>query len=223
MSITLGKMKRLKIILFAITLAVLCACTKDGLNKSGQCSISGYAQKGQFVKGSQVTAFALGEDLVATGESFPANISNDLGAFSISGSTTAPFIELRAEGYYFNEITGKVSSSPLYLEALVSSGESSANINLLTTAIKLRVKKLMKEGKSFADAKSQAQNELAAAFGKSGYSDFERMDIAGNSSSDAALLAFASLIQCDRDASGVTTLIQEIASDLESGGAGLKV
>lgn len=44
------------------------------------CSISGFAQKGQLAKGSQVTAFATGADLVATGESFPANISDDVSA-----------------------------------------------------------------------------------------------------------------------------------------------
>ena len=210
-------MKHLPIFIISC-LVCLSACTKEGANNAGQGSISGFAQKGQFVKGSQVTAFALGNNLVATGESFPANISDDLGSFSISGNTSAPYVELRAEGYYFNEITGKVSTSPLYLEAIVNSGESKANINLLTTAIKLRVKKLIKDGKSFAESKQQAQNELASAFGKSGFSDFEKMDISGNSTSDAALLAFACLVQNGREASGVTTLIQEIASELESEG-----
>lgn len=64
------------------------------------CSITGFAQKGQLAKGSQVTAFAMDSDLVATGESFPANISDDRGAFSINGKTTAPYLELRADGYY---------------------------------------------------------------------------------------------------------------------------
>lgn len=205
-------------IFFISCLVCLAACTKEGTNRTGQCNISGFAQKGQFVKGSQVTAFALGDNLVATGESFPANISDDLGSFFVSGSTSAPYVELRAEGYYFNEITGKVSTSPLYLEAIVNSGESKANINLLTTAIKLRIKKLIRDGKSFAESKQQAQNELALAFGKSGFSDFEKMDISGNSTSDAALLAFACLVQNGREASGVTTLIQEIASELESEG-----
>ena len=94
-----------KIFLLALAVVAL-ACTKDPNGEDGtpkDRSIHGYAQKGQFVKGSQVTAFAIGKDLIATGESFPANISDDLGAFSISGKTGSPYLELRAEGYYFND------------------------------------------------------------------------------------------------------------------------
>lgn len=183
------------------------------------CDIHGYAQKGQFVKGSQVTAFALGSDLVATGESFPSNISDDLGAFGISGKTKAPYLELRAEGYYFNEITGAISENPLYLEAFVKSADKKANINLLTTAVRPRVKKLIKEGKSFDEALAQAQNELLTAVGFTGNAaDFDSMDITGTSEADGMLLAFACMVQSDRSASQVTTFVQEIASDIEDDG-----
>ena len=182
-------------------------------------NLSGFAQKGQFVKGSQVTAFAIGSDLMATGEGFPASISDDLGAFGITGKTTAPFFELRAEGYYFNELEGVISGSPLYLEAFVKSDDSKANINLMTTAIRPRVKKLIKEGKTYAEALNQAQNELLKALGFTGAAgNFDDMDITGSSDSDAMLLAFACMVQKGREASQVTTLIQEIASDLETKG-----
>lgn len=221
-----------KFLFIALSFAIM-ACEKapeqNGPDKSNtseeqkettkDCSIHGFAQKGQFVKGSQVTAFAVDKDLVATGESFPANISDDLGAFGISGKTAAPYMELRAEGYYFNEIEGAISSSPLYLEAFVKSDDSSANINLMTTAIRPRVKRLIKEGKSFADAVSQAQNELQKALGFTGSAgDFDDMDITGSSDADGMLLAFACMIQYGRSASEVTTLVQEIASDIESKG-----
>ena len=151
-----------KLLYIALALAIV-ACQKNPDADSStpkERNLSGFAQKGQFVKGSQVTAFAIGSDLVATGESFPANISDDLGAFGITGKTTAPFFELRTEGYYFNELEGATSGSPLYLEAFVKSDDSKANINLMTTAIRPRVKKLIKEGKSYAEAINQAQNEL---------------------------------------------------------------
>lgn len=210
-----------KVLFLALALAVV-ACEK---NPDGESStpkdrtLTGFAQKGQFVKGSQVTAFAVGSDLVATGESFPANISDDLGAFSIAGKTAAPFFELRAEGYYFNEMTGESSSNPLYLEAFVKSDDSKANINLMTTAIRPRVKKLIKEGKTYAEAIGQAQNELQKALGFTGAAgNFDDMDITGTSDADGMLLAFACMVQNQRSAAEVTTLIQEIASDLESKG-----
>ena len=80
-------------------------------NMPKEISVQGFAQKGQFVKGSQVTAFALTEKGVATGSSYPANISDNLGSFSLNITTTAPLLEFRAEGYYFNEITGSISQS----------------------------------------------------------------------------------------------------------------
>ena len=211
-----------KILFLALALAIVaCEKTPDGeSNTPRNLNLSGYAQKGQFVKGSQVTAFAVGNDLVATGESFPANISDDLGAFGITSKTAAPYFDLRAEGYYFNEMEGAVSTSPLYLEAFVKADDTKANINLLTTAIRPRVKKLIKDGKSYADAVSQAQKELLNAIGFTGTAgNFDDMDITGTTDADGMLLAFACMVQRSRSAAEVTTLIQEIASDLESKGA----
>ena len=211
-----------KYLLIALAALTLAGCEKNPDVESStpkERNLTGFAQKGQFVKGSQVTAFAVGSDLVATGESFPASISDDLGAFGIAGKTAAPFFELRAEGYYFNELEGATSGSPLYLEAFVKSDDSKANINLMTTAIRPRVKKLIKEGKSYAEAINQAQNELLKAIGFTGSAgNFDDMDITGTTDADGMLLAFACMVQKDRDASQVTTLIQEIASALETNG-----
>ena len=210
-----------KIFLLALAVVAL-ACTKDPNGEDGtpkDRSIHGYAQKGQFVKGSQVTAFAIGKDLIATGESFPANISDDLGAFSISGKTGSPYLELRAEGYYFNEIEGAVSSSPLYLEAFVKSSDATANVNLMTTAIRPRIKKYLKDGKDYDEALFMAQSDFLMAMDFPWISvNFDDMDITGTKDEDALLLAFACLMQSGRTAAEVTTLIQEVASDLESKG-----
>lgn len=217
-----------KIVLPFLALSVIVSCGKaepengsaEESGSSKSCSVSGVAQKGQLAKGSQVTAFAIDKSLVASGESFPANISDDKGSFAISGKTEAPYLELRVDGYYFNELTGKTSSSPLYLEAFVSSSEQKANLNLLTTSIKLRIKNLIKGGKAIADAQSQAQNELLSAYGfGSNAGNFEDMDITGTSDADAILLAYACMMQYGRNASEVSTLVQEISSDLETDGA----
>lgn len=211
-------MRRLSYLLLLLLMALACTKNPDEVAIK-DCNLHGYAQKGQFVKGSQVTAFAVNAELVATGESFPSSISDDLGSFGVSGKTSAPFIELRAEGYYFNELEGAISSNPLYLEAFVKSDDSAANINLMTTAIRPRVKKLIKEGKTFDEAVNQAQNELLRAIGFTGSSaNFDEMDITGASDADGMLLAFACLIQCGRSASEVTTFVQEIASDIEDDG-----
>jgi len=218
-------------LLILVTLLVF-ACTKnegtttpDGAGGEAKPTptffdydIHGYVQKGQFVKGSQITAFAVDSSLTATGESFPSNILDDLGAFGIAGKTTAPYLDLRAEGYYFNETTGSVSQSPLYLEAFVKSDDKKANINLLTTAIRYRVKRLIKDGSSYEEAVSKAQKELFSALGITDNTvDFDDMDITGTRDADGMLLAFTCMIQSERTASDVTTFIQEMASDFEDG------
>lgn len=218
-----------KYLLYLLPLLAVLSCEKAGNEAGGNggkedptpksCSVSGFAQKGQLAKGSQVTAFATGVDLVATGESFPANIADDRGSFAISGKTQAPYLELRVDGYYFNELEGAISSNPLYLEAFVESSGNKANLNLMTTAIKLRVKNLIKGGKSFTDANKQAQTELLSALGITAQTgNFFDMDITKGTESDAVLLAFACLMQNGRDAAGITTLVQELASDLETDG-----
>ena len=183
--------------------------------------IQGFAQKGQLIKGSQITAYALGEDLVATGESFPAQISDDMGAFKINGRTTAPLFELNAQGYYFVENTGEISTAPIYLQAIVNSGQTSVNLNLLTSLIAPRIKKLMAEGMSFKDAELQAQSELMRPLGHEDltYQVFSEMNIAGESHSDAILLAASCLLQEGRTTGEIQAMITDIASSLEKSGA----
>lgn len=218
-----------KFILTALSIFALVSCYgnlntdngEDGNNPSNPIIglVSGVAQKGQLAKGSQVTAFALDENLIATGESFPANISDALGSFSVSGKTTAPYLELRAEGYYFNEVSGSVTDAPIYLEAIVPSSETDANLNLFTTLTKGRIKTIIASGKKYDDAKKQAQEELAKALGLGiNGTDFEDLDITKNSDNNALLLYVACMIQNNRAISGITTAIQSAAAEFEKAG-----
>lgn len=104
------------------------------------------------------------DKLLATGESFPSVIKDDLGSFAISAEVTAPYLELKAEGYYFIENTGETSTSPIYLNALASSSQEKININLLTTLTSGRIKKLINEGKSFEVAKNKQKENLLTFF-----------------------------------------------------------
>lgn len=189
----------------------------DDSGKNVSVSISGNVQKGPFVKGSQLTAFTLNENMVPTGNSFPGSITDDMGSFSISGETDAPYLELRAEGYYFNETTGSLDG-PLYLEALVDPSASKVNINVLTTIIKQRVRDLILSGKSYGTAVEQAQNEFVKGFGyDQKLSDFDQMNIAKSSDSDAFLLAVTSVIQTQNSVAEVTALLNQMASDFKDG------
>lgn len=184
-------------------------------------SVSGFAQKGQLIKGASVTAFGLDKDLIATGASYPTSITDDLGSFSLSATGDADYLEFRAEGYYFNENTGSVSEAPIYLQALAEKSETGVNINLLTTLTTARIKHLVKDGKSFADAKKQAQEELLTSLNVNkdiAKVGFETMNIAKGSEADAALLAVSILLQNGRSTGDLLAFIAEMSSEFESTG-----
>lgn len=191
----------------------------DGPGSNKYAHIEGYVQKGQLIKGSQVTAFVLDQELKATGKSYPANISDDLGAFAIDIKVEEPYLEIRAEGYYFNEVTGDISESPIYLEAMGNQQSTNLNINLFTTITKPRIKKLLAEDKGWATSTLTAQEELLTALGVDDTTeDFTAIDITGTDKSDALLLAFACIIQQGRSISEIVTLIQNAASEFEAEG-----
>lgn len=197
------------------------SCEKENKDIISETSISGYVQKGQFIKGSTITAYTLNDRLIATGESFPSVIKDDLGSFAISAEVTAPYLELQAEGYYFVENTGETSTAPIYLNAIVNSSQKKVNINLLTTITSGRIKKLINDGQSFNSAKEQAEKEVMnifSAYSKDVTIGFEEMNISEDGKSNAVLLAISCLIQEDRNAGEIQKLISDISSNLEADG-----
>ena len=176
-------------------------------------SIKGYAQKGQLIKGSNITAFALDSNLVATGSSYPAEIRDNAGSFTINAKSGAPYLELKAEGYYFNEVTGMIENAPIYLSAICTTASSDINVNLFTTITAPRIKKLISSGMKYQAAVTTAQNELLRALNEEGEDiDFTELDIMGSGKADAMLLAYACMILADRSASETVVLIQNAAS-----------
>jgi len=162
--------------------------------------ISGFSQKGPFVKGSAITLSELDDKLAQTGRSFEEIIADDKGSFEIKNIELAsPYVMLKATGYYRNEVTGKISTAPINLYAIADIREkSNINVNILTHLEYYRVQKLVEGGKSLKDAKKQAQKEILAVFGISGtFKDSEDMSIFGTTDSDAALLAISVLLQGD--------------------------
>lgn len=217
-------MKSVKLFIALLSAGLLLSCEKenDSNGAASDFSVTGYAQKGQFIKGSSITAYALNNNLSATGESFPSTIHDDLGSFTISSKVAAPYLELKAEGYYFVENTGEVSAAPIYLNALAHSSQKEININLLTTLTSGRIKKLIKEGKSFDSAKRQAEKEAVSMFSLQTEDitvGFEEMNISEDGNANAVLLAVSCLLQEGRNAGEVQKIISDISSEFESNGS----
>lgn len=158
----------------------------------------------------------------ATGASFPTSITDDLGSFTLEAVGDAVFLEYRAEGYYFVENTGKMSSGPIYLQALAEKNEKDVNINLLTTLTVPRIKFLVSTGMEFSKAKQQAQIELLNTLNinsdEIALVDFNDMNIAKGSKADGALLAISVLLQTGRSTGEILAMIAEISSGFEKTG-----
>lgn len=181
-------------------------------------TISGVAQKGQFLKGSSITVYALDKSLSATGLSYPTQTTDDMGSFSVS-NVNADFIDVKANGYYYNENKGKTSESTINLQAVAASS-SKVNVNLLTTLAYNRIKHLVGTGLKFSDAQSRAQIEVLTALGLGNLTsaNFTDMNIAGSGDANGLLLAASLLIQQNRSVGDVSKLISDIAADLEEDG-----
>lgn len=184
--------------------------------------ITGAVQKGPFIKNSQITIFALNDDLSATGESYPEQIADDSGNFSINSLIKTNYVELRVNGYYYNENSSSVSEAPLSLQAVASVDKKKVNVNLLTTLSFLRIKRLVANGMDFDASVRKAETEVLKALGMpvgdiSGI-EFSEMDISGERKADAILLAMSCLLQQSRTTGELSVLISDIASALEADG-----
>ena len=185
-------------------------------------AISGNVQKGPFINGTSVRVAELNSKLQQTGRNFETQIADNSGAFELKGiGQLSQYVELHADGYYYNEVKDDLSESQLSLYALtdLNSG-TTPNINILTTLERPRVEYLTSQGSAFADAKHQAQSEVLSIFkiNPSAVDNSEVLSIAGNSEGDAALLAVSAIMQGNLTAGAASELIANVASDIRTDG-----
>ena len=186
-------------------------------------SLTGYTQKGPFLKGSTVYLYELsdGRTLKQTNGNFTSVITRDDGRYKFSArDLVSQYAMVVVDGSYRNEVTGEKSDAPIRLRALTDMRKhTDANINLLTHLEFDRVHYLVThEKKTVKQAKKQAQKEIFKAFnfdttGVSGSS--EDLDVFGDSDADAALLAISILLQGDGSANDLSVILTLIAKEKE--------
>lgn len=185
-------------------------------------SINGYVQKGPYINGTAIIVTELDKNLNQTGKNFTTTISDNTGRFSISDiPLESDYLELRADGFYFDEIQGENSSAQLTLFALADIRDSiSVNINVLTHLEKSRVEYLIKSGQSFSEAKETAQNEILSIFHieKEGMLPSEILDISKAEDDNAVLIAISLILQSGRSVSELTELLANISLDIKEDG-----
>ena len=189
-------MKKLSLILSVLVLiCTISSCNKEG----GTFSFTGKMQKGPFVTGTTITVNELNESLGQTGKSFTTSITSDDGSFNLANiEMESNLALLSGDGFYYNEVIGRLSSAQITLQAIADlSGSKTVNINVLTHLTKARIEKLVGEGMSFSNAKRQAESEFQDFLGVADHFNqgFEQMSIASKGDLNAMLLAFSVILQ----------------------------
>ena len=185
--------------------------------------VKGKVEKGPLVRGSQIDMRTLDQYMVPTGNSYTATIENNTGDFNFGSlKVNTPYAKLTADGYFFNEVDGKLSTGTIKLDAIVDlSNNSTVNVNVLTHLKSKRINHLIaNEGKTFKEANEQAQRELLAQFGLQGYAtkDASKFSITSGDDAAGALIAVSSLILSDRSEAEIVEYLSLLSNEFSTTG-----
>ena len=213
----------LRNILIGFGVAVTCiafqSCSED--EKGGYTpvnyNVNGKVEKGPFVSGSTIDIQPMDANMQPLGSIYSTTISDNTGSFSFgSKEFETPFAQLKANGYFFNEVDGQLSRGTLTLLAVVNlADQSTVNVNILTHLKYKRIINLTGQNKSYSDANKQAQKELLTAFGLQRFQDVDvsQYSITTGSDQAGALLAISSLLLVDRSEAVLTEYLAKLSEE----------
>lgn len=185
-------------------------------------NISGYFEKGPFAIGSKVTLSELNAELVATGKLFETTTTENNGSFEFENiGLISRYIQISVNGFFFDEMFGGMSMSPITLWALVDvKDRNKVNANVISHMEMPRVKYLIKnDKKSFDEAKRQARKEVLACFYI--YDEIpnpEEITITGEDKNAAILIAISSILIRNNGTGSLSEMMSMIGLDLEKDG-----
>ena len=187
-------------------------------------TLQGQAQKGPFNNGTSINIAELTNELSPTGRNFSSAITDNTGRFSVANvQLESPYAELRATGFYFNEVSGNASDAQLTLYALSDlTNKNTVNVNIISHLEKNRINFLMSGAnpQTFSQSKSQALNEILTIFDfdASGVSSSELLDITQAGDGNAKLLAISAILQGNQSVAQMSELLANISTDISSDG-----
>jgi hypothetical protein len=185
-------------------------------------SISGFVQKGPFAIGTAITVAELDSTLTQSGRNFNTQITNNNGNFKINNIVlNNNIVEIKADGFYFNEVRGINSENRLTLYSLSDlTVKNTINVNVLSYLEKPRIECLVGNGKSFSEAKKQAQKEVLEIFEveKDNIVNSEQLDISKVGEDNAVLLAVSVILQGKRTVAELSELLAKISLDIREDG-----
>jgi len=199
-------------ILCLIVLSALYGCSsgssEGGISGTGgppKIIVNGQAEKGPFLKRSEVTYHYINEEGETLSEDFSTTTSDDMGSFSLALNDPG-LIEIRVSGYHYDEINNQISDGLLTLNGLYIADDEeaqAARVNLLTHIIHDRVLMLMADenlsaGLAVTQAEQELLGELESIIPKVGVNDFSQLSVYNrenaNENGNAYLLLFSAAL-----------------------------
>ena len=212
-------------LIFAAIILLFASCEEEKTEeiKITRTELKGYVQKGPFLNGTSIKISELRNDLSPTGNTFSSQIEDNSGLFQLNNiSLTSQYVQLEANGFYFNEITGKNSQSPITLFALSDiTDKTTVNVNVLSHLEKSRIEYLLTNGEtSFSAAKKQAEKEVLNIFSITAPNmiDADLLNISADGENNAILLAISVITQGFRTEAELSDLLANIKTDLKQDG-----
>jgi hypothetical protein len=186
-------------------------------------TVDGFVQKGPFIKDSSIKITELDDNFeMIPATTFTTQTIDDLGNFNIKRTFSSRYILLEATGFYYNEVTGSVSSTQItnFVFVDLKANNAKISINILTTLARRRIQYLMKQGKNFNEARTQSETEILEIFGIFGElaANFQDMDILKAGNSNAMLLAISARLQGNNTPGDLSMLTSGIIYDIETTG-----
>ncbi len=176
-----------------------------GGTSSTLASLGGFGQKGPFYKDSNVTLCKLDEKMFCTSELLETKVNDDQGSYEFKTIPWSGLSRLTISGYYFDELTGAKSLSPVTITAIVkikSNKKQKTNINILTDMQAKRMKGLVDNGKKLEDALYKAKKDVKQIFNISS-DDFTALNLTdfseGRASVNVELLRISAAVDNAED------------------------
>ncbi len=129
-------------------------------------TLSGYVNRGLVKLATPVTIYELNENLEETGVVYSSFVNDSLGFYFVHDVVlSSPYVYIKMENVAANYVCEEGTATRQPIEALLDLREGlDANLNILTTLQAWRTKHFMKKGKSFAEARKLAYDELRTEF-----------------------------------------------------------
>ncbi|ELF5343883.1 hypothetical protein RNH90_002409 [Vibrio metschnikovii] len=154
--------------LFTVPLALFgCGDSSGGSNNndSGKpYQFGGTVQKGPLQPGSVVTVYELNQDLEKTDTAYTTQIEDYEGNYNMNERFNTPYVELVAQGNYFNELTGN-SDEQMRMSAFYDMNTATqVNFNVATAAMKASIMAKVQAGQRFDEASRETASELLSLY-----------------------------------------------------------